>query len=298
MTGKGTKDDPYIVATWDEFLDVCDDGSSTYVECARNVVWDMDEIAPNGITSGISLSANVDGSGATIRNLVSDINNPSGGVFNMQLGYLKNINIENCNLQDGTALFMQSSYASNYDRCVITGYLARGSAIFRSNDGRWHTMNRSLISVDLFDDGIPSGISDKAYCNFSDTVFILGGNSKPYTLIGSDVRSGSDRQYLSTMTNCRVEGSLSAPLIRSTINSRFNTVNAIIESDVNRLGLYPTGGGKTGLWLVNKDLIRYEDLETFTNNSSGMNMALLTSDQMRDPLYLRSIGFPVPISTT
>lgn len=298
MTGKGTKDDPYIVATWDEFLDVCDDGSSTYVECARNVVWDMDEIAPNGITSGISLSANVDGSGATIRNLVSDINNPSGGVFNMQQGYLKNINIENCNLQDGTALFMQNSYTSNYDRCVITGYFAHGSAIFRSNGGRWHTMNRSLISVDLFDDRIPSGISDKAYCNFSDTVFILGGNSKPYTLIGSDVRTGSTNQYLSTMTNCRVEGSLSAPLIRSTINSRFNTVNAIVESDVNRLGIYPTGGGKTGVWLVNKDLIKYEDLEAFTNNSNNMNMALLTSDQMRDPLYLRSIGFPVPISTT
>lgn len=298
MTGKGTKDDPYIVATWDEFLDVCDNGSSTYVECARNVVWDMDEIAPNGITSGISLSANVDGSGATIRNLVSDINNPSGGVFNMQQGYLKNINIENCNLQDGTALFMQSSYTSNYDRCVITGYLAHGSAIFRSNGGRWHTMNRSLISVDLFDDGIPSGISDKAYCNFSDTVFILDGNSKPYTLIGSDVRTGSTSQYLSTMTNCRVEGSLSAPLIRSTINSRFNTVNAIIESDVNKLGLYPTGGGKTGIWLVNRDLIKHDDIRLFIENSANMNMALLTSDQMRDPLYLRSIGFPVPISTT
>lgn len=295
MTGKGTIDDPYIVATWDEFLDVCDDGLNTYVECARNVVWDMNEISPNGIASSITLSANVDGSGATIRNLVSDINNPSGGVFNMQQGYLKNINIENCNLQDGTALFMQSSYASNYDRCIITGYLARGSAIFRSNGGRWHTMNRSLISVDLFDDGVPSGISDQACCNFSDTVFILGGNSRPYTLIGSDLKI-YDAQYLSTMTNCRVEGSLSAPLIRSTTNSKFNTVNAIIESDVSFLGLSPQG--KTGLWIVNKDLIKYEDLDAFTNNSSNMNMALLTSDQMRDPLYLRSIGFPVPISTT
>lgn len=296
MTGKGTKDDPYIVATWDEFLDVCDDGSSTYVECARNVVWDMDEIAPNGITSGISLSANVDGSGATIRNLVSDINNPSGGVFNMQLGYLKNINIENCNLQDGTALFMQTSYTSNYDRCVITGYLAHGSAIFRSSSKRWHNMNRSLISVDLFDDGSPSGISDQACCNFSDTVFILDGNSKPYTLIGSDLKLDLSTQYYSTMTNCRVEGRLSAPLINSTPNSRFNTVNAIIESNVSSLGFSPPG--KTGLWLVNKDLIKYEHVEGFAPNSTNMNMKLLTSDQMRDPLYLRSIGFPVPISTT
>lgn len=296
MTGNGTKDDPYIVATWDEFLDVCDNGITTYVECARNVVWDMNEISPNGITSGITLSANIDGSGATIRNLSSDINNPSAGVFNMQQGYLKNINIENCDLRDGTALFMQSSYASNYDRCIITGYFAHGSAVFRSSSSRWHTMNRSLISVDLFDDGTPSGISDQACCNFSDTVFILGGNSKPYSLIGSNVRTGSTSQYLSTMTNCRVEGSLSAPLIRSTTNSKFNTVNAIIESDVSFLGFSPQG--KTGLWLVNKDLIKYEDLEVFTNNSSGMNMALLTSDQMRDPLHLRSIGFPVPISTT
>lgn len=296
MTGRGTIDDPYIVATWDEFLDVCGDGSNTYVECARNVVWDMNEIAPNGIASSIALSANIDGSGATILNLSSDINNPDVGVFNMQNGYLKNINIENCDLRDGTALFMQSSYASNYDRCIITGYFAHGSAVFRSSNSRWHTMNRSLISVDLFDDGIPSGISDKACCNFSDTVFILGGNSKPYSLIGSNVRTGSTNQYLSTMTNCRVEGNLSAPLIRSTANSRFNTVNAIVESDVSFLGLSPQG--RTGLWLVNKDLIKYENLEAFANDSSGMNMALLTSDQMRDPLYLRSIGFPVPISTT
>lgn len=296
MTGKGTKDDPYIVATWDEFLEVCDSGNDTYVECARNVVWDMNEIAPNGISSGITLSANIDGSGATIRNLSSDINNPSAGVFNMQQGYLKNINIENCILQDGTALFMQSSYASNYDRCIITGYFAHGSAVFRSSSSRWHTMNRSLISVDLFDDGVPSGISDQARCNFSDTVFILDGNSKPYSLIGSNLKTGSTNQYLSTMTNCRVEGSLSAPLIRSTINSKFNTVNAIIESDVSFLGLSPQG--KTGLWIVNKDLIKYGDLEAFANDSTNMNMALLTSDQMRDPLYLRSIGFPVPISTT
>lgn len=296
MTGRGTIDDPYIVATWDEFLDVCDNGNSTYVECARNVVWDMNEISPNGITSGITLSANINGSGATILNLSSDINNPDVGVFNMQNGYLKNINIENCDLRDGTALFMQSSYASNYDRCIITGYFAHGSAVFRSSSSRWHTMNRSLISVDLFDDGIPSGISDQARCNFSDTVFILGGNSKPYSLIGSNLKTGSNTQYLSTMTNCRVEGSLSAPLIRSTTNSRFNTVNAIIESDVSFLGLSPQG--RTGLWLVNKDLIKYENLEAFANDSSGMNMALLTSDQMRDPLYLRSIGFPVPISTT
>lgn len=295
MTGRGTIDDPYIVATWDEFLDVCDNGENTYVECARNVVWDMNEIAPNGIASSIILSANIDGSGATIRNLVSDMNNPNDGIFRMQKGYLKNINIENCYLQDGTALFMQASYVSNYDRCIITGYLAHGSAIFRSNDSRWHNANRSLISVDLFDDGTPSGISDQACCNFSDTVFILGGNSKPYSLIGSKLSTGSTSQYLSTMTNCRVEGSLSAPLIRSTTNSKFNTVNVIIESDVRFLGKSPQG--RTGLWLVNKDLIKFEDLEEFDANSS-INMALLTSDQMRDPLYLRSIGFPVPISTT
>lgn len=296
MTGKGTKDDPYIVATWDEFLEVCDDGSSTYVECARNVVWDMNEIVPNGISSGISLSANVDGRGATIRNLSSDINNPDAGVFNMQQGYLKNINIENCYLQDGTALFMQNSYASNYDRCIITGYFAHGSAVFRSSSSRWHTMNRSLISVDLFDDGTPSGISDQACCNFSDTVFILDGNSRPYTLIGSNVRTGSTSQYLSTMTNCRVEGRLSAPLIRSTTNSKFNTVNAIIESDVNFLGLSPQG--KTGKWIVNKDLVKYPDLKAFVANSSGINMTLLTTDEMKDPLYLRSNGFPAPLSTT
>lgn len=296
MTGKGTIDDPYIVATWDEFLDVCDNGSNTYVECARNVVWDMNEIAPNGIASGITLSANIDGSGATIRNLVSDINNPDAGVFNMQLGYLKNINIENCYLQDGTALFMQHSYASNYDRCIITGYLAHGSAVFRSSSSRWHNMNRSLISVDLFDDGTPSGISDQACCNFSDTVFILDGNSRPYTLIGSNVRTGSTSQYLSTMTNCRVKGRLSAPLIRSTPNSRFNTVNAILESSVSSLGKSPQGN--TGIWLVNRDLIKHDDIRLFIENSSGMNMELLTSDQMKDPLYLRSEGFPVPISTT
>lgn len=296
MTGKGTKDDPYIVATWDEFLDVCDNGNATYVECARNVVWDMNEIAPNGISSSIGLTANIDGSGATIRNLSSDINNPGAGVFNMQRGYLKNINIENCILQDGTALFMQNAFASNYDRCIITGYFAHGSAVFRSNDSRWHNMNRSLISVDLFDDGVPSGISDQACCNFSDTVFILDGNSKPYSLIGSNLKTGATNQYLSTMTNCRVEGSLSAPLIRSTTNSKFNTVNAIIESDVSFLGLSPSGN--TGKWIVNKDLIKYEDLEAFVANSSGMNMTLLMTDEMKDPKHLRSNGFPAPLSIT
>ena len=56
MTGTGTQTDPYMVSDWEEFVTAVGK-TDVYVECSKNAVWDMNNIAPDGIKSPITMYA-------------------------------------------------------------------------------------------------------------------------------------------------------------------------------------------------------------------------------------------------
>lgn len=69
MTGTGTQADPYIVDTWADFVTAVGK-SDVYVECAEGTVWDMNDIAPDGIKSRINIYAkSINGNGVIIKKL-------------------------------------------------------------------------------------------------------------------------------------------------------------------------------------------------------------------------------------
>ena len=70
ITGTGTIDDPYVVTTWDELAEKAALGSSSapvYVKLGNDINA-LDEY-PDGNIPRITLAANVDGDGRTIRNI-------------------------------------------------------------------------------------------------------------------------------------------------------------------------------------------------------------------------------------
>lgn len=67
MTGTGTQADPYIVDTWADFVTAVGK-SDVYVECAEGTVWNMNDIAPDGINSRINIYAkSISGNGVIIK---------------------------------------------------------------------------------------------------------------------------------------------------------------------------------------------------------------------------------------
>ena len=69
MTGIGTQADPYIVDTWADFVTAVGK-SDAYVECAEGAVWDMNDIASEGISAEVNINCkSVEGNGVTVKNL-------------------------------------------------------------------------------------------------------------------------------------------------------------------------------------------------------------------------------------
>lgn len=68
MTGNGTQASPYIPADWDD-LKTAAETESVYIKLPANAEWDMNDQYPSG-APGIALKCTeIDGNGATIRNL-------------------------------------------------------------------------------------------------------------------------------------------------------------------------------------------------------------------------------------
>ena len=95
ITGTGTIDDPYVVTTWDELAEKAALGSSSapvYVKLGNDINA-LDEY-PDGDITRITLAANVDGDGRTIRNIYST-QVTTGGIFSITSGSLSNVKLKN-----------------------------------------------------------------------------------------------------------------------------------------------------------------------------------------------------------
>ncbi|MBP7187537.1 MAG: hypothetical protein KBA55_12395 [Ruminococcus sp.] len=94
ITGTGTIDDPYVVTTWDELAEKAALGSSSapvYVKLGNDINA-LDEY-PDGNIPRITLAANVDGDGRTIRNIYST--QTSNALFFITSGSLSNVKLKN-----------------------------------------------------------------------------------------------------------------------------------------------------------------------------------------------------------
>ena len=92
MTGTGTQADPYIPASWSEFVTAIGT-SNAYVALAEGTVWDMNEIAPTGVGLITVNAVSIAGNGAEIKNLFFN----NGGFklqYNVSISNLKFIDYE------------------------------------------------------------------------------------------------------------------------------------------------------------------------------------------------------------
>ncbi len=283
MTGTGTQNDPYIVDTWPDFVTAIGT-SGAYVKVADDTVWDMNSIAPEGITQSLQVNANVDGSGVKIVNL--HIENLSAVIINAN-GYLKNINF--------TDVFAKATNGNYY-------FIGRSQNVKSGEVGRYISITGKFYGYGT------SGSNKRIYAIFgngSDTSFTsCSTNVELYgtaQLCKDTINSGT---YSPMLVNCNlkyvrlpisgvyawqnriavknswVEGSeyTTVCISDSSENSIFN---------VSAFGNITDGNSRTCL-LWNSDKI-----ESGVSISSGIK--LCSEAQLQDAAYLASIGFPIGV---
>ena len=140
MNGDGSQANPWIITTWDELIS--DNRQNTdYCEWHGGDI-NLNDIRPQGYTSGVVIKGRIDFKGATIRNYCCSLvryssSNEFGIRFNTGAnstsGYVKNLNLLNMYMRtNGVAPFITFSGSENrfvtVTNCRFSGYFIDNSS--------------------------------------------------------------------------------------------------------------------------------------------------------------------------
>ena len=172
VTGTGTQNDPFIPTTFEDFCTCMASSPSNYVELpadAEDKTFNMNDYYPEGITSALDWSANLNGNGWSIMNAVV-ANSTFAFTLNASNTY-KNINFYGCwiksniyidpNTGDTTLLggnFFQLNSPMNssflMENIKVTARLDEGSEFFGGNfvrSNRSGTVNKANFQLEMYD---------------------------------------------------------------------------------------------------------------------------------------------------
>lgn len=298
MTGTGTSTDPYIVSTWEEFTDAINLGSRSFIKFADNTIIDMNEVALQGITDSYNMSyIVVDGNGAIIKNLYlkedlfkySNWSTTSVDDRDVRMKNIHFLNVYSPNKSLFSDISSSIQYTTSYyhlQDVTISGIF--GDYIFHTNKSSTSAcsfnLQRISLNVNLLSNG---AIVDK--CRMEDSCIYFESpynytSAKTKHIIGLNA-DNSDQCYFSNALIRGKCGSYSYFRIGCANNtySRYNIID--IESG-EQCSIKSVSSYALALNLVNQDNFKGSISDAFTK---------VTSDQLRDASYLRSIGFPIGV---
>lgn len=258
------------VNNWDEFVTAIKTEGAV-VECPAGEIWNMNDIAPAGISQIKVKCARINGNGLIIRNLRST----AESVFALSL----NINIYDLDFLSfyisGKFTSIESSRKSHqWYGCRFSGISTGSRIVF---DGGWESYANDHYKVSP-NTGVSCSFNvichnGTLFCGYySATTTIEDGLIK---FVGKDLTyTSSGYSYNVKFFNCLVLGEFKSALSVSSEASVFDcTVDKIAEY----------GGFQTSI--VNKDKC--------TNYPSSA--IAVTSEQLMDAQYLSSQGFPIGV---
>ncbi len=121
MTGTGTQEDPYVVDNWNDFVTAVGQYDA-YVTCPEGLVFDMNEIAPDGINGIIINCKWLDGHGLTIKKLYNTRNHDYYGFITTgRPSTICNVNIESFESL-GTMIMNDKGNLTVYN-CIFSGIM-------------------------------------------------------------------------------------------------------------------------------------------------------------------------------
>lgn len=290
MTGTGTQADPYIVDTWADFVTAVGK-SDAYVECAEGTVWDMNDIAPDGINSRINIYAkSINGNGAIIKKTYFTSN---GSFFFANSTSVTGVDFLDSLIESGT--FIYRAGAATFQECRFSGIIqdstffyntANSSAYIKRSSINLQFQGNSLLCCGYY---VGNGIGGRPIICQNCNVRLSGSSTNSSTITSYD----SNYKYnLITFENCLISGVnpfkylyVSWAWSSGTYSSKYSVFDIVCS-----LGQFITNAP------------RYSSIVNCIINSDKLNGATVdtaikkvTDDQLHDASYLQSIGFPIGV---
>jgi hypothetical protein len=292
MTGTGTQADPYIVDTWADFVTAVGK-SDVYVECAEGTVWDMNDIAPDGISSRINIYAkSINGNGVIIKKLYFTSN---ASFFFANSTSVTGVDFLDSLVESGT--FIYRSGSATFQECRFSGIIqdsiffyntANSSAYIKRSSINLQFQGNSLFCNGHYAGGIGGRGLNLSFCNVS-----FSGKSANSSAITN--YSQANKYNLVGFDNCLVSGTNPFKFLyvcwdstysNYNIGSNYSVFDIIFESG-QIITNAPNRIYSTTNCLINSDKLNgAEVLSAFTR---------VTDDQLHDATYLQSIGFPIGV---
>ena len=317
MTGTGTQNDPFIPNTWSDFVTAIGT-SGAYVELPIELVKTSDDKVKNGklyfdsqgnriatpIQSelsnyyensfkfdmnavnpfGVLISFNnchVDGNGASIVNLYVP-NDDTGILIDNGTAYLQNINFLNIygDNSSNKGVFSCRDNSRNYELTNVQfqGFINRGSMMGTGGNIKKHTSTTFSLTFGLnaIFNPVALNSADKYY-NFC--LFEFYGN--PTNVFGSP----NGNRFL----NCKMTGELfgtsGSNVLFPSDESSSTCVIDIDVSNYNNVSFNYGNGRGNNPYIINTDKL--------PTGTTYVGMTGVTTSQLQDASYLRSVGFPV-----
>lgn len=278
MTGTGTQTDPYIVDNWEDFVTAASDATA-YVCIKSGTIFDLNKIAPGGL-SQVDIKCNeIEGNGCFIRNLymVRGSSNSYGFNFAGFSVTIKNINFIDMyllNNSSATTYFFRSCASTTFYNCTF-------SVIINSIGDDMATLTDSAdfynCSMYVIFKGYANGIGNSAGAS-------IINNCNIYIDASMSTFYGTTGTYY-TLQNSKISG----------IPHRYFHIYGDVYTSVLDLNvesgkyLKYTGDYADGI-LINADKVA-DDV------TIPSTMMAVTTGQMTDTAYLESIGFPIGTET-
>lgn len=254
MTGTGTQNDPYIVSTWEEFVAQIA-VSGAYVKIADNTVWDMNTIAPDGVSRINCQCTELDGNGAIIKNLHTT-SNTLLNVTNVHDLTIEDFYMNYSGSENPKIVYLRSG--NELVRCTLSGIVAASTGAYF-----WYRIHQAA-EIRQCSFNVKYDIGD-SYVTFDDT---SRGNYNEFNHICLDLANAN----LSTSTS-------------------IGTQNSLIEikrksDDTNK---FPSGYSNSTI--IRYDVGTANEVNQVRNTSGTLTE--VTDTQLKDAAYLASIGFPI-----
>ena len=330
ITGLGTKENPYIVNTWDQFLSKCstvredageDEDPTVFIKFADKTddplskVVDCNEEYREGVGESIQIYADVDFNGWTIKNLFNDISKLTG---TNPIIYLTSNGKTTSN---GTMQVSPAIRKCNFENiCVKTPSNGLNACFLKcvspSNNKNSISVEQCNFSATL-EEGSQLQQGDATYIYNSYNVKAIGKPNSSgifYTtkLKYCNIRIEHDNyqnkstsfHYFPYFDNCYIEGYIhgdttdgKSQLLSTDKDIRHSVFNMELKGvcDNSKYGLFINCGA---ISVINKDLINFDEFLTYTDSSGekGQLKPLLkpvTTEDLRDAMKLAELGFPV-----
>ena len=275
MTGTGTEQDPYLVKTPYDFMEL--HGKSGYARLENNIDFNDHEELKYGWSSGNTVNATeliFNGNKKEIRNLV-----------------FKDVELTRIEFKK-----IYDTYFVNMV-CINCGYWSYVSALISAEENIHNSFNMMIMSPTRFASHIPGNMNEctwnftlQGYDNSIDYEYVQMQRS--HIIINCSTMK-TDYALFRQMNadTCVFDGSFAIePESRPYLFDRCQVSNSVFNFDLindNNIAFSNWNESFSGISIFNNTKIK------FSNPSSDSTKKFLTDEQMRDNVYLQSIGFPV-----